>query len=926
MYTLEDDQETSARMRQRDFQNSPYATPNDADAQTASAASPAQESVASPSARQGRATSAFKTLTTPGKTATQADKRLAIAALIVACASVFVTSMDQTVVVTALPKIIADPGINIPITQLDHAAWIVSAYLLGFVIAMPLMGRVSDIFGRRRIMLLCLSIFGIGSIFCALSPVLGQTWDLSFLNMFGIDTSSPGLIILISARFVQAIGGGAVVPVAMAIVSDFYGRNRLGLALGIIGAVTEAGGVVGPLYGALIVQTLGWTYIFYLNVPIVLVLLVGTWFFTPKNRRLREGIDWLGAVLLGLALTCLSLGLAQQGTDLGPSIVNSSAPQNNPVALILAALFFVLFVLLERLKSWRVPQLALRSKPHFSVARQTRWPVIDLALFKRYTFSAAALVSLLIGAALIIAMADIPLYVDTVLSQQVASSDIALVSGLALLRMTALIPVGAILGGWLCSRITCRFVGVLGLLFTATGFFLMSRWQINVDWTQITISTMTAGLGFGLVIAPISTTAINSVRASQVGMGSAIITALRMVGMILGLAGLTSWGLAYLKQLASQFQSLPLNATPAQFIQWSQAYAVHLIDSAHTVYSSIFFATMVLCLIALVPAFFLWGNKPALTAAIEPDLLEETSALDPTLILAPEALPVIDPTLALAPEVLPASASDLHGAVTLAVPASGARTVVLGDPFLPTEPPSPLPPVPAPRGPRKPRRRTVLALVGLALIFLLIAACLTAWLLWPTSNNSSASGNPTPGPTATPISGTRMIQLALNNVALTSVFTSQLDLKGGTLSNIQATPMPNDGLILTLDLNINANGLQRTLPVELDTTIGLDSQQNLQLNITHLKRDGIDAGPTAAASMQKALNQLVLSAVMPALRSQLGKAKLVSVHTSSTLSCGQHNEMLVMLIQAPPIQGIAAQPTPSTLCFTGPVDLSSLLG
>ena len=923
MYTLEDDQETSARIRQRDFQNSPYASQNGADAQVDNPASPAQEPVASPSARPGRVTSAFQTLTTPGKTANQAnDKRLAIAALIVACASVFVTSMDQTVVVTALPKIIADPGINIPITQLDHAAWIVSAYLLGFVIAMPLMGRVSDIFGRRRIMLLCLSIFGIGSIFCALSPVLGQTWDLSFLNTFGIDTSSPGLIILISARFIQAIGGGAVVPVAMAIVSDFYGRSRLGLALGIIGAVTEAGGVVGPLYGALIVQTLGWTYIFYLNVPIILVLLVGTWFFTPKHRHLREGIDWLGAVLLGLALTCLSLGLAQQGTDLGPSIVSSSAPQNNPVALIMAALFFVLFILLERLKSWRVPQLALRSKPHFSVARQTRWPVIDLALFKRYTFSAAALVSLLIGAALIIAMADIPLYVDTVLSQQVASSDIALVSGLALLRMTAMIPVGAILGGWLCSRITCRFVGVLGLLFAATGFFLMSRWQINVDWTQITISTMTAGLGFGLVIAPISTTAINSVSANQAGMGSAIITALRMVGMILGLAALTSWGLAYLKQLASQFQSLPLNATPAQFVQWSQAYAVHLINSAHTVYSSIFFATMVLCLIALVPAVFLWGNKPALTEVIqpvlEPELLEETTPP-----------PVLDPTLVLAADVLPApvaSDSDLHGAVTLAVPASVATTAVLSDPFLPTEPPSPLPPVQAPRGPRKPRRRTVLALVGLALIFLLIAGGLTAWLLWPTSNGSSASTNPTPAATATPVSGTRMIQLALNNVALTSVFTSQLDLKGGTLSNIQATPMPNDGLIMTLDLNINTNGLQRTLPVELDTTIGLDGQQNLQLNVKHVKRDGIDAGPTAATSMQKALNQLVLSAVMPTLRSELGKAKLVSVHTSSTLSCGQSTEMLVMLIQAPPIQGIAAQPTPSTLCFTGPVDLSKLLG
>ena len=162
MYTLEDDHETSARLRKRDFHNSPYAGP--ADPQAAPADPPALEPTAPALSRRSQIGSSFKKLTTPGGPTSPAEKRLAIAALIVACASVFVTSMDETVVVTALPKIIADPGINIPITQLDHAAWIISAYLLGFVIAMPLMGRISDIFGRRRIMLFCLAIFGAGSI------------------------------------------------------------------------------------------------------------------------------------------------------------------------------------------------------------------------------------------------------------------------------------------------------------------------------------------------------------------------------------------------------------------------------------------------------------------------------------------------------------------------------------------------------------------------------------------------------------------------------------------------------------------------------------------------------------------------------------------------------------------------------------------
>ncbi|HAG98628.1 MAG TPA: hypothetical protein DCL75_07175, partial [Ktedonobacter sp.] len=100
---------------------------------------------------------------------------------------------------------------------------------------------------------------------------------------------------------------------------------------------------------------------------------------------------------------------------------------------------------------------------------------------------------------------------------------------------------------------------------------------------------------------------------------------------------------------------------------------------------------------------------------------------------------------------------------------------------------------------------------------------------------------------------------------------------------------------------------------------------NIQLHVLHLKRDGIDAGPTSAASMGQAVNQLLLSSLMPALRGQLKGVKLVSVHTSTAIGCARATEMFVLLIQAPPIQGIAAQPTPVPFCFKGPVDLNKLL-
>src|SRR6266566_956019 len=654
MYTLEDDQETSSRLRKRDFASAATASPG---ADASGAGAKATHAHQRPSLSE-QVSGSFKKLTTPAQS--QAGGRgVALAALTMACVGVFFTALDQTVVVTALPQIITD--LQIPITQLDHAAWIVSAYLLGFIIAMPLMGRVSDIYGRRRIFLLCLIIFGIGSIFCGIAPVLGQMADLSFLSILHIDTSSPGLVWLVAARFFQAIGGGALVPIAMAVASDFYGQARRGLALGVIGAVTEAGGALGPLYGALIVQHFGWQFIFFFNVPVVVGLIIAAWFLVPRGTRLREGIDWAGAILLGLALTCLSLGLAQQGTELGPAAVGAH-PQNNPILLVLAILFLIAFVLVER---------------------RVRWPVVDLSLYKRFPFTATSLVSLFVGAALIIAMADIPIFVDTVLQRPVLDS------GLALPRLTAMIPVGALVGGWLCGRITCRFTGVLGLLFTATGFYLMSRWPIHVDWNQITLSTVTTGFGFGLVIAPIGTTAINAVKATQAGMGSAVITALRMVGMMLGLAALTSWALAYFKQLVSTYPSLPLSATAAQFANWSKGYAAHIIQSAHTVYSAVFLTSMILCLIAIIPAVFLWGRKAAVAEQEVQEVQEvpEVQEVQEVPETGTGAAVVVETVPPASPA--PQEADTIAGAAPLMAGVSLGAVDVLRDPAPPTESGSP---------------------------------------------------------------------------------------------------------------------------------------------------------------------------------------------------------------------------------------------
>ena len=514
--------------------------------------------------------------------------------------AVFLTALDQTVVVTALVNMIGDLGV--PVTALDRAAWIVSGYLLGYVIVMPLMGRVADLYGRRRIFLLCLGIFALGSALTALAPTLGAPTPpgtdtlggvvlapvyaltqqaLGLAARLGVDTGFPALNVVVAARFLQAVGGGALVPVALAVVGDLFGVTRRGLALGLVGAVPEAGGVLGPLWGAWLTGTWGWRWIFWLNLPLAALLFAGGVFVVPRGKRRREGVDVVGAVLFGAAIACLAIGLGAQAGQAG-ALALTAQVSAKPLLLAVAAALLVVFVVVEA---------------------RVRWPVIDPALFRRAALSAAAALSLLIGAALIVAMVMVPVFVITVLGDDPISG------GLALLRMTALIPVGALAGGWLAGRAGCRVTATLGCALTAGGLWLMHLWPVHVTWEQITVAAVVAGLGFGLVIAPISTSALNAVRSTQLGSASALVTVMRMVGMIVGLAALTAWALARFKTLVAPYPPpLPqAGESAAGYAARVTAYTARVVvPAAHQVYTDVFAVAALLCVLALVPAWLLW--------------------------------------------------------------------------------------------------------------------------------------------------------------------------------------------------------------------------------------------------------------------------------------------------------------------------------
>lgn len=533
-------------------------------------------------------------------------------ALTVVCGAVFLTALDQYVVVTALNAMSTDVNVSISDSP-DRVAWIVSGYILGYVIAMPLMGRVADVYGRRRVFTLCLTIFALGSVLCFLAPPLGapigpdtSTFGGSLLSPFydvtqnlfvqlgrlGIDTSSPGLDLLIAARFIQAIGGGALVPVAMAVASDLFGGSRRSLALGLIGAVAEAGGVLGPIWGAFVTSALhSWQWIFVLNLPLVAILLAVGVFAVPRVRGLREPIDYLGAALFGAALLSLTIGLGQQ-TGAASSLSLSAHASLDPRFLGGAAVLLVLFLLLE----WR-----------------RRYPVLAPSLFRRSGFASAAVLSLLVGVVLVVSLVLIPTYLETL------DNATPLAGGLALLRMTVFIPIGALAGGWLSSRFGCPPAAVAGMLLTATGLWLMHLWPITPNGMELLLAAAPAGLGFGLVIAPISTSALNASPGSQAGSAASVVTLLRMSGMIVGLAGLVSYGLQRGRDLAAQ---VPGNVPLTQ----ASAAGQQLL---HEVYGDIFAIAALIALVGVLPALLLWRRSQAASAADTPEVEEYRSYVAP---------------------------------------------------------------------------------------------------------------------------------------------------------------------------------------------------------------------------------------------------------------------------------------------------------
>ena len=459
------------------------------------------------------------------------------AVLAVICLGVFSTALDQTVVVAALPRVMVD--LELPLTDLDKASWIITGYLVSYTVAMPLAGRLSDVYGRVRMFQAALVVFAVGSALVAVAPTFA---------------------LMVPARVVQAVGGGATVPIGLAMAVAAVTTERRGVAIGLVAASAEAGSVVGPLYGGAIIEWIGWRWIFWLDVPQSL-LLIGLMAVLPNRANPAAKMDYLGALALGAALTALTLALAQRSIFTGESVYPY-------LALAGGAVLIGAVVLVER----RAVQ-----------------PLLASFLYTSRAFVSSNLAQLLIGVALIMALVCVPLMSGTVMEKQ------PLESALNLVRLTAAIPAGALLGGYVLRWVGVREVCVVGLALMGIGLLLMSGWEADVGQLRLTLPLVTAGLGFGLVIPPIGVSALSAAPSDYWGAAASLVTASRMVGMALGLAALSAWGI-------ERFYSLTADVGLAADFAETQAV---LVGAGVTVFQDLFMISGILSLAAIAPALLM---------------------------------------------------------------------------------------------------------------------------------------------------------------------------------------------------------------------------------------------------------------------------------------------------------------------------------
>jgi EmrB/QacA subfamily drug resistance transporter len=456
--------------------------------------------------------------------------------------SLFLASMESTVVATAMPTIVGQLG------GLEHYSWVFSAFMLASTAAVPLYGKLSDIYGRRRLYVSAMALFLIGSVWCGLANSMTS---------------------LIFARALQGIGAGGILPLAFILIGEMFTLEQRAKMQGLFSGVWGVSSIVGPLLGGFLVDQLSWRWIFYINVfPGLLAgaLVALAWRDAHAHGQDRPAIDYAGAALLTVGVVMLLLGLMGSGTS----------------SWILISGSVVLFILLV----W--------------VERRAADPVLPLPLFGDRLFATATAHGVFTGWALFGSVSFIPLFVQSVMGTTATQAGITL-TPLLLGWVTA-----SIIGTRLMLVIGYRRLGLIGTASFTVGAFLMSQAGMNTSQTSLMVFVTLMGIGMGLSIPAYLIAVQTSVNRRQLGTATSTLQFSRSIG---GTLGVSVMGAALSARLASNLVESRLDPElvrqlldplPGSQVVIAEGARAAMADAIHLVFIIAFVAAA----LAMVTVFF----------------------------------------------------------------------------------------------------------------------------------------------------------------------------------------------------------------------------------------------------------------------------------------------------------------------------------
>ncbi|WP_425415471.1 MDR family MFS transporter [Peribacillus loiseleuriae] len=411
---------------------------------------------------------------------------------------IFMSAMDNTIVATAMGTIVSDLG------DFDKFVWVTSAYMVATMAGMPIFGKLSDMYGRKRFFIFGLIVFLLGSALCGIAQSMVQ------LSIF---------------RAIQGIGGGALMPIAFTIVFDIFPPEKRGKMTGLLGAVFGASSVMGPLLGAYITEYVSWHWVFYVNVPIGLVSFFFVLRYYKESPQVQEQkIDWGGAATLVIAVISLMFAL-----ELGGSKYSWDSIQI--IGLFTSfAVFLLLFFLFEK---------------------RAQEPIISFWMFKKRLFATSQLLAILYGASFIILTVYIPIFVQAVYGGSATNA------GLILMPMMLGSVAGSACGGIFQTKASFRKLMIISVVAYFVGMFLLGTLTPETSRGLLTLYMTIVGIGVGFSFSLLPTASIHDLEPRFRGSATSTNSFLRSFGMTLGI---TIFGAiqnhAFTSKLADSFKGM----------------------------------------------------------------------------------------------------------------------------------------------------------------------------------------------------------------------------------------------------------------------------------------------------------------------------------------------------------------------------------